>query len=134
MKTFRLLALLLATSLSFAPAALAGDALKANEKQLLGLWEEYSPGSNCVEFFDNHTMKIYLTEEEGRDTGGEHYIEASWSMDEKNVMTLTVTAGDESFKQRAQVVFKKGEMLLKDEDGGTTKNRRIKKIPAKYKW
>ena len=134
MKTFKLLLLLLVTTLSFAPAAQAAEELKPNEKQMLGLWEEYAPGANCVEFFDDHTMKIYLTAEEGKDTGGDHFVLANWSMDEKNVMTLTIAMGEQSFKQSAQVVFENGEMWLKEQDGSTTKNRRIKAVPAKYKW
>jgi hypothetical protein len=134
MKTIKLLFTMLALTLSFAPDALAVEELKANEKQMLGLWEEYAPGSNCVEFFDNHTMKIYLTEEEGKDSGGDHFVQANWSLDEKNVMTLTIAMGEQSFKQSAQVVFENGEMWLKEQDGSTTKNRRIKAIPAKYKW
>jgi len=131
---FKLLIAVLVLSFTACSTAPNAGSLKPNEKQMLGLWEEYSPGSNCVEFSADHTMKIYLTEEEGRQTAGSHYIEATWGMDEKNVLTLMIAMGEKSFNQSVPVVFEKGEMWMKEKGGGTTKHRHVTEVPARFKW
>lgn len=134
MKTiFKLLIAMLVLSFTACSTA-PSSALKPNEKQVLGIWEEYSPGSNCVEFYQDHTMKIYLTKQEGSSMGGRHYIEADWTLDEQNLLTLTIAMGDKSFKQSAHVIFEKGEFWMKERNGTITKNRPVKAVPAKYQW
>jgi len=120
------------TACSTAPHA--ASALKPNEQQLLGLWEDYTTDTICVEFFDNHTMKIHLAEEQGRNNDGKHYIEAKWSMDDKNHMTYSFEVGGESVSKSGQVSFENGELWMTWSSGNVTKNRRVKELPARFKW
>jgi hypothetical protein len=133
MKTIKLLALLLVSGLWFAPAAQCTDALSDNEKRMIGIWEEYEPGVNVVQFYADHTMKIYLTEAEGKDQKM-HFIQADWSLDKDNIMTLTITVNGQSIAQKTKVTFEKGEMWLSGDDTATTKQRKITEVPKRYMW
>jgi len=141
MKIFRLLVILLVlgiTACNTVPGTT--DSLSPTEKQMLGLWEEYSPGANCAEFFSDRTMKIYFTKQEGGKSGP-HYGKFAWQVDENSTLTLTLIGVDEhpvvdksANRLTAIVSFVNGEVWMKDPEGTVTKTRRIKELPPQYKW
>jgi len=134
-KTMRLLLALLVLSVTACSTApnTAGS-LKSNEKQVVGLWEEYSPGASCVQYFADHTMKIYATQAESRELGGSHSMDGNWSLGDDNAMEVVISLGGKSSKIRTQMIFEKGELWVKWDDGSINKLRRIKELPAKYNW
>ena len=129
MKTIRIL---------FAAAflALAGCASQPQtpEQRVVGTWEEYEPNSNVTQFFADHTMKIYLTQEEGAEMKM-HWIKATWTVSPDSVVTLSFSANGKSFSESAKLSFEKDEMWLTQENGVVTKSRRLGgDIPEKYRW
>jgi len=138
MKTTRFLLFLLAFSgAAFSPAAVAAEPLTASEQGLVGVWQEYSPSSNVTQFYQDRTMKIYLTKEEGARMKT-HWIEATWSVSPENMLTLSFSANGKSFSQSAKLDWENEEMWLTQENDGTavtTKSRRITGgLPAKFRW
>jgi hypothetical protein len=105
----------------------------AVEKRMVGIWEEYAPGVNVVQFYSDHTMKIYLTEEEGRDKDM-HFIVAKWRISGDMILTLDIEANGKEFSESTKVSFKDGEMWFIQEKGPITKQRKISEVPEKYKW
>ena len=134
MKTIRFLLILVLSTLGFAPAAFSAEPLTSTEQKLVGTWEEYEPSSNVVRYYSDRTIRLYLTEEEGSDTGT-HYIEGSWSISPDSTLTMNLSANGRSLTQTVKVVFKNDEMWLVDEEKGETKHRRLAgDIPEKYRW
>jgi len=135
MKTIRLLLFLVLSGAGFAPAAMSAEPLTASEQQLVGIWEEYSPSSNVVQFYPDRSMRIYLTQEEGAQMKL-HWIEANWSVSPESMLTLNFSANGKSFSQSVKLVFEDKEMWLVDkEKNSTTKHHRITgEIPGKYRW
>lgn len=137
MKSIRILFVLAMSLIGFAPAAMGADELNSVEKRLIGIWQEYEPTSNVVQFFPDHTMRIYLTKEE-RAKMNINVIEANWTVSPKSVLTLNFTAKNgKTFSQSINLEYKGEEMWLVDEGKPTTKHHRLKgegDIPATYKW
>lgn len=137
MKSIRILVVMAFCLIGFAPAAMGADSLSSTEQRLVGIWQEYEPTSNVVQFFDNHTMRIYLTKEE-RAQMKINFIEANWTISDKGVLTLNFTSKTgKSFSQSINLEYKGEEMWLVDEGKSATKHHRLKAesdIPATYKW
>ena len=137
MKSIRILLALALSCVFLAPAALAADELSAAEKRLVGVWQEYEPASNVVQFFPDRTMRIYLTKEE-RDQMRANFIPATWVVSPDNMLSLTFTGKNgKGFTQTIKLEYKGKEMWLVDEKRPTTKHHRLKgaeDIPAIYKW
>ncbi len=137
MKSVRILLALALCFIFLAPAARAADELTATEKRLVGIWQEYEPAFNVVQFFPDRTMRIYLTKEE-REQMRANFIPATWVVSPDNMLSLTFMGKNgKGFTQTIKVVYKGKEMWLVDEKRPTTKHRRLKDeadIPAIYKW
>ncbi len=136
MKSIRILVVLVFCLIGFAPAAMGADALNSTEQRLVGIWQEYEPASNVVQFFDNHTVRIYLTKEE-RAQMKVNFIEANWAVSSKGVLTLSFSRNGKTFSQSTNLEYKGEEMWLVDEGKPSTKHHRLKgegDIPATYKW
>ncbi len=133
MKILRVLFFVVLSGIGFAPAAFGADALNQSEQRMIGIWQEYEPGENVVEYFADHTMKIYLTEEEGG-SQAMHWIEAHWQIDQDNMLTLTIMVNGKPHSEKVKLSFENDEMWLEDEDDVVTKQRRISAVPAKFKW
>ncbi len=137
MKLLRILFALALSLIFLAPAAQAGDELSATEKRLVGIWQEYEPTSNVVQFFPDRTMRIYLTKEE-REQMKVDFIPATWMVSPESVLTLTFTAkSGKSFSQSITLEYKGEEMWLVNENKPTTKHHRLNSagdIPNIYKW
>jgi hypothetical protein len=133
MNKIKLIALLLVSGLWFAPAAHCAGAFSDNETRMIGIWEEYAPGASVVQLFPDHTMKFYLTEQQGR-AKNLHFHEAKWRISSDMILTVYGEANGKKFSESAKVSFKDGEMWIIEKNGATTKNRKISALPEKYKW
>ncbi len=132
MKTIRLLILLFASAMWLtAPSASAAEA--SLDQKLVGLWEEYDPSSNFIQFFDDHTLKLYLTKEEGEGTAT-HYISGTWSISNDHILTMKLTANGNSMTRSVGLKFDEGDMVLIDDSAGETRHRSTDALPAKYLW
>ncbi|HEY5994277.1 MAG TPA: hypothetical protein VIU46_06695 [Gallionellaceae bacterium] len=134
MKFLRILLLLALSITSFAPAAIGAEELASSEKRLVGIWQEYQPNANVVQFFPDHTMRIYLTKEE-REKMKINFIQANWAVSPESILTLNFSANGKSFSQSIKVEYQGEEMWLVDEGKTTTKHQRLSgEIPEKFKW
>jgi len=130
MKTIRLLLLLLIAGIGFAGPAAASTP----DERLIGTWEEYDPSSNVIQFFPAHTLKLYLTQEEGEESDS-HYIGGTWSLSSGGILTMHMSLGSKEMTQTVKVVFRGDEMVMVGEDDSETIHRRLKgALPEKYVW
>ena len=133
MNTLRLLPALLGCVLALATAAQAAPD-QPGEQALVGIWQEYEPASNLVQFFPDHTMRIYLTREEGGALNL-HWIGGSWSLAPDLTLTMTLSANGNSMTDRVKVTFEQGEMWLLDAHQAATRHRRLSgEMPARFRW
>jgi hypothetical protein len=133
MNKIKLIALLLVSGLWFAPAAHCADALSDIETRMIGIWEAYEPSPSVVQLFPDHTIKIYLTEQQGR-AKNLHYYEGRWRISGDMILTLSREVNGKEISMPGKVSFKDGEMWILPEASPPTKNRKISALPEKYKW
>jgi hypothetical protein len=137
MKSIRILFFLALSIISFAPAAMGADELSSTEKRLVGIWQEYEPSANVVQFYPDHTVRIYLTKEE-REKMKTNFIQANWTLSSDSVLTLNLAGPNgKTFSQSANLAYKGDEMWLVGEGKPTIKHHHLKgegDIPAIYKW
>ena len=114
--------------------AAAAQAAPAPGQALLGKWQEYEPATSVGEFLPDHTLRLYLTREEG---GAQnlHWIDGTWSLTDDHTLTMTLTAFGRSLTDRVKVSFEHGELWLVDEREATTRHRRLSgELPKIYRW
>lgn len=134
MKSLRLLLASFFFSMLLAPVAHCAETAQAADQRLVGIWEEFDPSSNVVQFFANHTVRIYLTEEEGSDSGL-HWIGGTWKILPDSSLSMDMSANGKSLNKVVKLVFRKDEMVLIDDDQNETRHRRlVGEIPEKYRW
>lgn len=133
MKAVRLLFLLFVSSILFASAAASAEPDQTPDQRLIGIWEEYEPSSNFVQFFPDHTVRLYLTEEEGGDSNT-HWIGGKWSVS-GSILTMNLEANGNEMSRQLKLVFDEKEMVMVDDDEGETRHRRYTgELPEKYRW
>jgi len=109
------------------PRALADDAAK-----LVGLWHEYSPSDNLVNFLADGRVVMYLRKGE---IGDLHTLEGKWSLAQDGMLTVTFTALGKSVTQTNKMTFAGEEMIITDDKGEETKHRRYTgPLPAWTQW
>jgi len=133
MKAIRLLAVLVASGTLFAPSALGAKAQNPVNDRLLGRWEEYAPSDGVVQFDPDHSMRFYLTKEEGTKKNM-RWIEAKWTLTSRNVIRLRYFANRKLRTRTIKLAFKNDELWL-TEKGKTSRYRRLNgELPAQYNW
>lgn len=128
MKTIRWLLLLF--TLGFAPFAAGADAGLGD--RLVGVWREYSPSSNIVQFFADGTTKLYLKKGEIPDLRS---LDGKWSVSDSGMLSITYTLREKSLTLEAMVSYVGEEMILTEKSGEQTKHRKhVGPIPDLYVW
>jgi hypothetical protein len=102
-------------------------------EQLVGLWNEYSPSTNYVNFSQDGTLQLLLKKGE---IGDLHVLDGVWSITEKSDLQITMSMNGKVFYSKsARLVFRDQEMIMIDENGVETKHRRREgKAPSEYNW
>lgn len=128
MKTTRLLLLLF--TLGFAPFAAGADSGLGD--RLVGVWREYSPSTNIVQFFADGTTKLYLRKGEIRDLRS---LDGKWTVSDAGVLSITYSLGEKSLTLEARLTYEGEEMILTEKSGDQTKHRKhVGPIPEIYVW
>jgi hypothetical protein len=128
MKTIRLLLLLFA--FGFAPFAVGAETGLGD--RLVGVWREYSPSSNIVQFFADGTTKLYLKKGEIPDLRS---LDGKWSVSDSGMLSITYTLREKSLTLEAMVSYVGEEMILTEKSGEQTKHRKhVGPIPEIYVW
>ena len=128
MKSIRLLLLLF--TFGFAPLSIGAEAGLGD--RLVGVWREYYPSSNVVQFFQDGTTKLYLRKGEIRDLRS---LDGKWVVSDSGMLAITYAVGDKSLTLEARVSFENEEMILTEKNGDLTKHRKhVGPIPQIYVW
>ena len=129
MRILRLLAIAAFLSLGAQGAALAQDSPRA---RLVGLWDEFQPGSNLVEFAGDGTWKLYLKKGE---IGDLRTLNGEWTVNDEGVLTTVLVMQGQRKAMTSKLSFAEEEMILTDPRGGITRHRRNSgPIPAWFQW
>ena len=130
MKIFRLLMLL--SAVAFAPFAIGADSGSALGDRLVGVWREYSPSSNVVQFFRDGTTKLYLKKGEIRDLRS---LDGKWIVSDSGMLAITYAVGEKVLTLEARLSYVGEEMILTEKSGEQTKHvKHVGPIPAIYVW
>ncbi len=128
MKSIRLLLLLF--TFGFAPLSIGAEAGLGD--RLVGVWREYHPSSNVVQFYKDGTTKLYLKKGEIRDLRS---LDGKWVISDSGMLAITYAVGDKSLTLEARVTFDNEEMILTEKTGDQTKHRKhVGPIPSVYVW
>jgi len=128
MKTIRSLLLLFA--FGFAPLSIGAEAGLGD--RLVGVWREYYPSSNVVQFSKDGTTKLYLKKGEIRDLRS---LDGKWAVSDSGMLAITYAVGDKTLTLEARVSFDNEEMILTEKNGDQTKHRKhVGPIPQVYVW
>lgn len=128
MKSIRWLLLLFA--FGFTPFAIGAEAGFGD--RLVGLWREYYPSSNVVQFFRDGTTKLYLRKGEIRDLRS---LNGKWVVSNSGMLTIIYTVGDKSLMLEARLAYENEEMTLTEKNGDQTKHRKhVGPIPEVFQW
>lgn len=128
MKSIKLLLLLLACG--FVPLAIGAEAGLGD--RLVGVWREYYPSSNVVQFYKDGTTKLYLKKGEIRDLRS---LDGKWAVSDAGMLAITYAVGEKSLTLEARVSFENEEMILTEKNGDQTKHRKhVGPIPQIYVW
>ncbi len=134
MKSIRLLFTLLFSFMLLAPAAHGEETAQDADQRLVGIWQEFEPSSNVIQFLSDHTVRLYLTKEEGGDMNI-HWIGGTWKILPDSSLSMNMSANGRSLQRVVTLQFRKDEMVLIDDSQTETKHRRLSgEIPAKYRW
>lgn len=130
MKTIR--SLLFLFLFCFIPLAIGAEPTGSLGDRLVGVWREYQPTSNFVQFFPDGTIKLYLKKGEIKDLRS---LDGSWVVSSSGVLTVTYTVGEKSLTLDASLTFENEEMILTQKSGEQTKHRKhVGPIPEVYIW
>ena len=128
MNSIRLLLLLFA--FAFAPLSLGADAGLGD--RLVGVWREYFPSSNVVQFYKDGTTKLYLKKGEIRDLRS---LDGKWIISDAGMLAITYAVGDKTLTLEAKLSYEGEEMILTEKNGDQTKHRKhVGPIPSAYVW
>ena len=128
MNSIRLLLLLFA--FAFAPLSIGADAGLGD--RLVGVWREYFPSSNVVQFYKNGATKLYLKKGEIRDLRS---LDGKWVISDAGMLAITYAVGEKSLTLEARLSYEGEEMILTEKNGDQTKHRKhVGPIPQIYVW
>jgi hypothetical protein len=128
MKLIRLFLLLF--TFGFAPLSIGAEAGLGD--RLVGVWREYHPSTNVVQFFRDGTTKLYLKKGEIRDLRS---LDGKWVISDFGMLAITYAVGDKTLTLEARVSFDNEEMILTEKNGDQTKHRKhVGPIPQVYVW
>ena len=128
MKTVR--SLLLLFTFGFAPFAIGAEAGLGD--RLVGVWREYHPSSNVVQFLRDGTTRLYLRKGEIRDLRS---LDGKWVISDSGMLAITYAVGDKSLTLEARLTYEGEEMILTEKNGDQTKHRKhVGPIPEIYVW
>jgi uncharacterized protein (TIGR03066 family) len=100
--------------------------------KLVGLWAEYTPSDNLVNFTADGRVTMYLRKGE---IGDLHTLDGKWTLAGNGSLTVKFVANGQSIEQTTQLSFPGDEMVLTDEKGELTKHRRYTgALPAWTQW
>lgn len=130
MRTMRPYLLLL--GLMFATIAMGAGPVVTLGDRLVGVWREYHPSSNVVQFFPDGSTRLYLMKGEIQDL---HSLDGTWNVSDAGMLSITYTVGEKSLTLEARLSYEGEEMILTEKSGERTKHRRhVGPIPAIYVW
>ena len=103
-----------------------------NATKLLGMWREFSPGDNLVEFKPG-TVSMLLRKGEIQDL---HTMDGTWTLSpDGTTLTLTFKVGGQDRTLSATLAFTGDEMVLTDDTRIPTRHRRhTGPLPDWAKW
>jgi len=128
MKSVRLLLLILA--FGFVPLAIGAEAGLGD--RLVGVWREYYPSSNVVQFYKDGTTKLYLKKGEIRDLRS---LDGKWAISDAGMLSITYAVGEKTLTLEAKLSYEGEEMILTEKNGDQTKHRKhVGPIPQIYVW
>jgi len=100
--------------------------------KLVGLWHEYSPSDNLVNFTADGHVVMYLRKGE---IGDLRTLEGNWVLPGNGMLTVKFTAQGQSVEQSNKLSFEGDEMILTDDKGEQTRHRRYTgALPAWTQW
>jgi len=122
--------LLLLFAFGFAPLSIGAEAGLGD--RLVGVWREYYPSSNVVQFSKDGTTKLYLKKGEIRDLRS---LDGKWAVSDSGMLAITYAVGDKTLTLEARISFDNEEMILTEKNGDQTKHRKhVGPIPQIYVW
>ena len=128
MKSIRLLLLL--GAFGFVPLSIGAEAGLGD--RLVGVWREYYPSSNVVQFSKDGSTKLYLKKGEIRDLRS---LDGKWVISDTGMLAITYTVGDKTLTLEAKISYENEEMILTEKNGDQTKHRKhVGPIPKEYVW
>jgi hypothetical protein len=98
----------------------AGATAQDSATRLLGLWREFSPGDNLIEFTGGKFLR-YLRKGE---IGDRRLLEGDWQLSADGSISMRFTLEGRTFSQRGTLTFAGDEMVLTDRQGNATRHRR----------
>lgn len=81
---------LLAFALSIlwlAPSAAIAAPARTAEHRLVGIWQDDMDPDSIIQFYPNHTLRIYLTPSEGKARNA-HWIDGTWTLSRGRHLTM----------------------------------------------
>ncbi len=128
-----LYSLMLVCAMLLAPTARA-DMPKPLEQRMVGMWQAQAPSTNVVQFFPDHTLRVYLTKKQGGPTK-QHWYNGTWTITPQARLLVDMTVNGEVMHKEARVVFEGENMSLVDDRMYETRHRRLDgKLPNEYNW
>ncbi len=129
---------LLAPMLFFA-VLLVSPAVRADlpplEQRMVGMWQALDSSASVVQFFPDHTMRMYLTKKQGGITN-QHWLNGTWKITpEARLLVDMIGGGGVVQHKEARVIFNGDEMSLVDDRMFETRHRRLQgKLPREFNW
>ncbi len=116
----------------FCLAAVHTRAAADDTGKLVGLWHEYTPSDNLVNFTADGRVTMYLRKGE---VGDLHTLDGKWTLASGGMLTVKFVAMGRTVEQSTKLSFAGDEMVLTDDKGEQTKHRRYSgALPAWTQW
>ncbi len=134
MKLLRLFPPMLFFALLLASPALRADMPLPLEQRMVGMWQALEPPANVVQFFPDHTVRLYLTKKQGAPTN-QHWLGGTWKVTPDARLMVEMVANGGLMHKEARVVFSGEDMSLVDDRMYETRHHRINgKLPKEFNW
>jgi hypothetical protein len=136
MKIIRLLAFALAASL-LAPSAANAARAHTPEQRLVGIWQDSKDPENIIQFFPDHSVRIYLPKRDGQALDA-HWMTGTWALAPGGKLTLRLNVlanpGMTSIRNFT-IVFTRRGFTVKAKGKVVGEQRRIsEKTLKKHLW
>lgn len=89
MSTLRLLVLVLAACF-LTPSAASAARGHTPEQRLVGIWQDSKDPENIIQFYADHSLRIYLPKSEGQARNA-HWIPGTWELARGGKLTLRLS-------------------------------------------